>query len=116
MRPTRPTEEIPAGAVVLWVELIVKPEHRAAFLDALWLDANGALDNEPGCLRFDVTVDTANPNRFMLFEVYESPEARQIHRAAPYLKPVAAGLEHWLVEPSELTVAAFVESPQGASR
>ncbi len=102
-----------APQVVLWVELLVKPEHREECLDAIWEDANGALANEPGCLRFDVTVDTANPNRFMLFEVYRDADARTIHRAAPYLKRVAAGLEHWLVEPSELTVAAFVEPPQG---
>ena len=111
MRPTKPTEKIPAGAVVLWVELIVKPEHREEFLEALWEDANGALDHEPGCLRFDVTVDAANPDRFMLFEVYRDVAARMVHRAAPYLKRVAAGLDHWLVEPSELTVAAFVEPP-----
>ena len=111
MRPTLPTEAIPAGAVVLWVELIVKPEHREELLEALWQDANGALDNEEGYLRFDVTIDTANPNRFMLFEVYRDAAARTIHRAAPYLKPVATGLEKWLVEPSELTVAAFVPAP-----
>jgi autoinducer 2-degrading protein len=111
MRPSKPTEEIPTGAVVLWVEIIVKPEHREEFLQALWGDANGALDNEPGCLRFDVTIDAANPNRFMLFEVYRDAEARQIHRAAPYLKPVAAGLEKWLAEPSQLTVAEFLEPP-----
>ncbi len=94
--------------VVLWVECIVKPEHRAEFLEALWEDANGALSHEPGCLRFDVTVDAANPNRFMLFEVYKDPAARAVHRAAPYLRRIAAGLDEWLVEPSELTVAAFV--------
>jgi autoinducer 2-degrading protein len=104
----RPTETMPEGAVVLWVEVIVKPEHREEFLDALWQDANGALDNEPGCLRFDVTVDTENPNRFMLFEVYRDAEARRTHRAAPYLQPVSAGLDRWVTEPSELTVARFV--------
>ncbi len=112
MRPTSPTEAIPAGAVVLWVECIVKPEYRAEFLEALWEDANGALDNEEGCLRFDVTVDSANPNRYMLFEVYRDAAARQVHREAPYLKRVAAGLGEWLAEPSELTVAAFVDPPQ----
>jgi autoinducer 2-degrading protein len=109
MRPTKPTEEIPRGAVVLWVELIVKPQHRAELLEALWEDANGALDHEPGCLRFDVTVDSEDPNRFMLFEVYRDAAARAVHRAAPYLKRVAAGLAEWLVEPSELTVATFVD-------
>jgi len=106
----RPTDPLPPDAVVLHLELFVKPEHRAEFLDALWLDANGALDNEEGCLRFDVTVDSENPNRILLYEVYRDAAARTIHRAAPYLKPVAAGLEHWLVEPSKMFVSA-VQDP-----
>jgi len=101
----RPIDPLPAGAVVLFVDLTVKPEHRAEFLDALWADANGSLDNEAGCLRFDVTVDSADPNHFLLYEVYVSPEARAIHRAAPYLKPISAGLERWLATPSTLIVA-----------
>ena len=109
---TRPADPLPRGAVVLVLELVVKPEHRAEFLEALWEDADGALDNEAGCLRFDVTVDSQNPNRFMLYEVYRDAEARQIHRAAPYLKRVGADLSTWLAEPSRMVVATPVESPQ----
>jgi len=105
----RPTESTPAEAVILWLEMIVKPEHRAEFLEALWEDANGALDNEPGCLRFDVTIDSENPNRFLLFEVYRDAEARRIHRAAPYLRRVSAGLDTWLSEPSKMTVGKVVQ-------
>ena len=101
----RPIDPLPDGAVVLILELVVKPEHRAEFLEALWEDANGALDHEPGCLRFDVTVDSQNPNRVMLYEVYVDAAARQVHRAAPYLKRVAAGLDTWLEEPSKMVVA-----------
>jgi quinol monooxygenase YgiN len=107
----RPTDPLPSGAVVLHLELVVKPEHRDEFLDALWEDANGALDNEPGCLRFDVTVDSQDPNRIMLFEVYRDADARAVHRAAPYLKRVGAGLEHWLAEPARMIVASPMESP-----
>lgn len=110
---TRPIEPLPPGAVVLHLELVVKPEHREEFLEALWEDANGALDNEDGCLRFDVTVDSADPNRIMLFEVYRDAGARAIHRAAPYLKRVGAGLETWLAEPARMVVASPVEAPGG---
>jgi (4S)-4-hydroxy-5-phosphonooxypentane-2,3-dione isomerase len=102
----RPIDPLPAGAVVLFVDLTVKPEHRAEFLDAVWGDANGALDNEEGCLRFDVTVDAADPNHVLLYEVYRDAAARTIHRAAPYLKPVNEGLERWLAKPSTLIVAS----------
>ena len=105
----RPTDPLPQGAVVLFLELVVKPEHRAAFLEALWEDANGALDTEAGCLRFDVTVDSEDPNRFMLFEVYRDAGARVIHRAAPYLKRIGAGLDTWLAEPSRMVVSSPIE-------
>lgn len=110
---TRPSEPLPPGAVVLHLELVVKPEHREEFLEALWEDANGALDNEAGCLRFDVTVDSTDPNRIMLFEVYRDAEARQIHRAAPYLERVGAGLATWLAEPAKMVVATPLPSPGG---
>ena len=108
---TRPGEQLPPGAVVLHLELVVKPEHRAEFLEALWEDANGALDHEAGCLRFDVTVDSEDPNRIMLFEVYRDAEARQVHRAAPYLKRVGAGLAKWLAEPARMVVETPIEPP-----
>ena len=44
----------------------------------------------------------------MLFEVYRDAEARRVHRAAPYLKRVSAGLDAWVAEPSQLTVARFL--------
>jgi autoinducer 2-degrading protein len=102
----RPVDPLPPSAVCLHLVLVVKPEHREEFFEALWADANGALDNEEGCLRFDVTVDSENPNRILLYEVYRDADARAIHRAAPYLKPIAAGLDRWLAEPSTMVVAS----------
>jgi len=105
----RPVDPLPPEAVVLFVDLTVKPEHRAEFLDAVWADANGALDQEEGCLRFDVTVDAEDPNHFLLYEVYRNADARAIHRAAPYLKPVSEGLDLWLAKPSTLVVAGRLD-------
>ena len=102
----RPTDPLPPEAVVLHLELVVKPEHRAELLEALWLDANGALDNEEGCLRFDVTVDSEDPNRILLYEVYRDAAARAVHRQAPYLKPVSEGLDRWLAHPAKMFVAS----------
>ena len=44
----------------------------------------------------------------MLYEVYRDAEARQIHRAAPYLKRVGAGPREWLAEPAKMVVATPV--------
>ena len=44
------------------------------FLAAMKVDAEGSRQ-EPGCLRFDVMQDKANPRRFFFYEVTESARA-----------------------------------------
>ena len=39
---------------------------------------------DPGCLRFDVSQDAADPTRWILHEVYETPDAHQRHRQSPH--------------------------------
>jgi quinol monooxygenase YgiN len=94
---------------VLFGQLIVRPEHRPAFLAALMEDARGSREDEPGCLRFDVAVDTSNPNRFLLFEEFVDDAAVDAHRAAPHFQPIRVGLPQWLALPSITDVASRVE-------
>ena len=37
-----------------------------------------------GCLRFDVSQDKDDPTRWVLYEVYDSPEAHAAHRRSPH--------------------------------
>ena len=48
-------------------------------------NATNSVQNEPGCLQFDVVQDTANPNHLMLFEVYKDEAAFQSHAQASYV-------------------------------
>ena len=71
----------------LVVTIQIKPEHRDAFIKAMLDDARGSVENEPGCLRFDVVQDLDDANRIHLYEVYLDEEALAAHRQAPhYLK------------------------------
>ena len=71
----------------LFVTIQIKPEHKAAFMEAMLEDARGSVTDEPGCLRFDVVEDAEDPNRIHLFEVYKDQAAIEAHRQAPhYLK------------------------------
>jgi quinol monooxygenase YgiN len=73
--------------LALLVSIKTKSGQRDAFVTALMDDARGSVQNEPGCLRFDVLQDNADPNRIFLYEVYRDERALEAHRRAPhYLK------------------------------
>lgn len=67
------------------VTMQLKPEHREEFLSAILDDAKSSLQNEPGCVRFDVAQDEQNQNRFFLHEVYKDKSAFEAHTKTPHL-------------------------------
>ena len=54
------------------------------FIKEIIDDAKGSVNDEPGCLRFDVIQDAGDPNRVWLYEVYQDEEAFQAHTQAPH--------------------------------
>jgi autoinducer 2-degrading protein len=79
----------------LVVPLKVKPEMREKFLAAAQDDSICSVRDEPGCLRFDVLEDEADPNHFLLYEIYRDDAAFQAHREAPHFarwRQVAEGM------------------------
>jgi len=48
-------------------------------------NATSSVEQEPGCLQFDVVQDNANPNHLLLFEVYKDEAAFQAHTKMPYV-------------------------------
>ena len=64
----------------LFVSLEIRFDDRDLFLDAIGRQAAASLANEPGCLRFDVFADLADPTHFMLYEEYTSQEAFEAHK------------------------------------
>lgn len=65
--------------VVTVVSILVKPEHREAFVAAT-LANHAASVAEPGNLRFDVLEAAEEPERFILYEAYASAEAAAAHK------------------------------------
>ncbi len=68
----------------LVVTIQIKPEFRERFMEAMLDDARGSIQNEPGCLRFDVVQDQEDPNKIHLYEVYVDDAAIEAHRQAPH--------------------------------
>lgn len=71
---------------IVHVSARVKPEAIDAFRAATVENARHSVE-EPGVARFDVLQQPDDPARFLLVEVYRSPEAAVAHKAtAHYLR------------------------------
>lgn len=97
--------------LALLVTIRIKPGHREAFLDALLGDARGSVQDEPGCLRFDVLLDDSDPNRIFLYEVYRDEQALEAHRQAPHYLQWRETVKDWFDgEPSRHVCTTFFPS------
>ena len=65
--------------LALVVSIESPPESRDRFLAAIREQAGASLEQEPGCLRFDICEAVDDPNRFVLYEVYADEEAWEAH-------------------------------------
>jgi quinol monooxygenase YgiN len=83
---------------VIVAPLQIKEGHKEEFLQALLEDARGALNDEPGCRRFDVIQDSGDPNRIWLYEVYADEAAFQAHTQAPHYVKFRATVGAWREE------------------
>ena len=72
--------------LIVAVHVHVKPECIEAFRQATIENASNSV-REPGIARFDVLQQADDPTRFVLMEVYKTPEAPARHKeTAHYMK------------------------------
>lgn len=72
---------------VVCVDIHIKPDQVDAFAEAIAHNHNGSVQ-EPGCARFDVLQDAADPAHFMLYEVYYTEDDFKAHQQT-------AHFAHW---------------------
>ena len=82
-----------SGAFVIIAEFEVKPDKLEQFLELARTDASQSVEREPGCRQFDVTLDREQPNRVMLYEIYDDEAAFDAHLKTPHLAAFRAGIE-----------------------
>lgn len=83
---------------VVTVHFYVKPDHVADFQTAMLVNARSSVEKEPGCRRFDVTVDEKDPAHFFLFEVYDDEAAFQKHMTMDHFATVNQVIEPFIVD------------------
>ena len=76
---------------VIVVPIQIKPEFKEQYINGLIENAQGAINNEPGCLRFDIIQDANDSNRVWLYEVYTDESAFQAHLKSPHFLKLQAG-------------------------
>ena len=79
----RYTPVMPESLVIVHVHAQVKPDAVEAFRAATLENARQSV-KEPGVARFDVVQSVEDPTRFVLLEVYRSPDAQAAHKATAH--------------------------------
>lgn len=69
---------------IVSVVITVRAELVAEFEAAILHNARESVARDPGCLRFDVSQAYDDPTRWILHEVYDTPEAHRAHQTSPH--------------------------------
>ena len=80
--------------LVVLVEVLEKPSFVAQSRDLIAVNARASLERELGCKRFDVLVEPEDPQRFVLYEIYEDEAAFDDHLASSFCLSVADATEN----------------------
>jgi (4S)-4-hydroxy-5-phosphonooxypentane-2,3-dione isomerase len=84
--------------LVVHVACHVKPECVDAFREATLVNARASVQ-EPGIARFDVLQDREAPTRFVLVEIYRTPEAPAAHKETEHYKRWRDTVAEMMAEP-----------------
>ena len=71
--------------IALVVEYEVKPEFRQEFETLIRGHAKATLDEDEGCVAFEVLIPQDDPNRIFLYECYADADAYAAHNASSRL-------------------------------
>ncbi len=83
---------------ILLVQARVKPEFVEPFIQATQENARHSVQ-EAGIARFDVLQEQDDPTRFVLVEVYRTPEANARHRETAHFLAWRDAVAEMLAEP-----------------
>lgn len=92
--------------ISLTVNLHVRPGHLEPFLAAITENAGRSFADEPGCVYFDVSQDSADDHHFVFYELYLDRAALDAHRSAPHFAVWRAAADEHVVPGSQVNVIA----------
>jgi quinol monooxygenase YgiN len=84
---------------IVHVLVHVKPETVDAFREATLINAHASSTAEPGVARFDVLQQQDDPSRFVLVEVYRTPEDAARHKDTAHYQTWRDAVSPMMAEP-----------------
>lgn len=99
--------------VIVQVIYQIKEDYVEAFRAAVIENAQETV-KEPGNRRFEVYQDADEPTRFILFEMFETPEARQIHFEMPHFMKFRSVVGEMIIDRRVQTWMAVTPTVWGA--
>jgi (4S)-4-hydroxy-5-phosphonooxypentane-2,3-dione isomerase len=96
------------GHVVI-VDFRLKPGGAAAFRVIMDANAVASVRDEPGCRQFDVVAPEGEPDRILLYEIYDDAEAFDHHRQTPHFLEFDAASKAMVVEKNVIRGALVCE-------
>jgi len=97
--------------LIVHVHAHVKPECVEAFREATVENAQNSVQ-EPGVARFDVIQQADDPTRFILVEVYRTPEAPAQHKETAHYQKWRDAVAPMMAEPRTSVKYANVFPPE----
>jgi quinol monooxygenase YgiN len=91
----------------LLVTVRVHPGRAEDFLLRIREAAAAAVREEPHCLSFEVAQDEADPDLFVLFEVYTDAAALAHHHTTPHFLTFQAQAGPWIAEKTRRRLTLF---------
>jgi len=85
---------------VVSVTVFVKEPMVGQFIEAT-LDNARNTRKEPGNVRFDVSRGVDDPARFLLYEVYRTPDDFKTHQQTVYYLRWKQGVADWMAQPRQ---------------
>lgn len=85
---------------IVLVNIQVKPEHIEDFKRATLLNVQNSL-KEKGIHHFDLLQRADDPNRFILLEVYQTPDDQQKHRETSHYQVWKEAVADMMAEPRQ---------------
>jgi len=95
---------------IVHIHVRVKPEFVEAFKQASIENARHSVQ-EPGITRFDVIQQADDPTRFILAEVYRTPDAPAQHKETAHYKAWRDKAEGMIAEPRTRAIYSNVFPP-----
>jgi quinol monooxygenase YgiN len=84
--------------VAVWVHFVLWPRFVTLFRDAACGQARTSLSKERACHKFDVCVDQTHPDEVLVYQLYDSRDAFDLHLTTAHFAEFEALTRDWVRE------------------